>query len=222
MLGRGGPNPGGRPEKRVWDRRVELSPGVSDQCPIPPAPVSTPASFLHFRFRPATQVSPTYNQSSAGLAEPQFWHGRTSSGHVAIFLRANRGARSTPGHKPHPPRGSEWLSPGGAGEPKTANGRREAGSELEKGGDAEKRLQGLRDHGRRRRRVGPGSFRPGGHRAYGAGITVLADRVLAPTLEPCKPLEMPSSCLAWLYCLSHTCGTCHTLPSHSIYLIDMC
>lgn len=167
--------------------------------PFPPAPVPTPASFLHFRFRPATQARPPYNQSGAGLVEPQFRHERASSGHVATFLRANRDARSTPGHKPHPPGGSEWLSPGGAGERKIANGRREAGSGLKRGGGAEKRLQGGRGRGRRRRRAGHRRFRPGGRGAFGAGITGPAERVLAPTLATRRPLEMLPSGLASLY-----------------------
>lgn len=135
--------------------------GPRTRAPFPPPPVPTPASFLHFRFRPATQARPTHNQSRAGLVEPQFRHERASSGHVATFLRANRAARSTPGHKPHPPRGSEWLSPGGAGERETANGRREAGSGLKRGGGSEKKLQGRRGRGRRRPRACSRRFRPG-------------------------------------------------------------
>lgn len=187
---------------RAKNRRAESVQGPPTNPPFPPAPVPTPASFLHFRFRPATQARPTYNQSGAGLVEPQFRHEAVSSGHVATFLRANRDTRSTPGLKPHPPRGSEWLSPGGAGKWETANGRREAGSGPKRGGGAEKRLQGRRGGAWRRPRAGHCRVRPGGRGAFGAGITGLAERVLEPTLATWRPLEMPPSGLASLYRLS--------------------
>lgn len=118
---------GGRGSRSGTDE-LNTTQGSRDSPSISSAPVPPPASRLHFCFRPTTQARPAYRQSRAGAAELQFRPKPASSGHVAAFLRANRSARSTPGSKPHPPQGSEWLSPGGAGEQETANGRCEAGS----------------------------------------------------------------------------------------------
>lgn len=143
---------GGAPGREAGDAGQELTgriqPGSPEQPPTAPSSRPHTCIFLHFRFRLATHASPTYNQSRAGLAEPLSRPERASSGHVATFLRANRDARSSPGHKPHPPRGSEWLSPE----------RREDGSQPM--GDA-RRAQGWRGAGRREKAAGAASSRQG-------------------------------------------------------------
>ena len=74
------------PGKQIREGWAELSPGVPNQPPIFPTPVFKPASFLHFRFRPATGARPAYHQSSPSVAELQFRHRQGCSGHVTAFL----------------------------------------------------------------------------------------------------------------------------------------
>lgn len=77
--------------------------GVRGQFPAHPAPVPTPPSFLHFRFRPETLARPRHHQSSGVMAELQFRHKRASFGHVAAFRTAYQGIRSTQASSPaHP------------------------------------------------------------------------------------------------------------------------
>lgn len=125
--------PGGRLRKRDKDGRVEPSPGVPGQPRIPHSPCSPTCISPLLPFPADDAGLPRLLPSSAGVAGPQFRHKPASSGHVAAFLRANPGVRSTPWPQAPPPRSSEWLSPGRAGEQETTNGKCKAGSGPEKG-----------------------------------------------------------------------------------------
>lgn len=145
---------------RRWAREAGKGSRDSPQLPqtLSPHLHPSPTSASGRRPRPA----PPHYQSSAGVTKPQFRRKRASSGHVAVFRRANWVARVTPGGKPRPPRGSEWLSLERAGEQGPANGSPEAGSEMprSRGRSAGKGLQWLHVHSRWRPRACPSCSLP--------------------------------------------------------------
>lgn len=174
--GRGGPRPGGSPGSRSGTGGLN---SVQGSQPSPPPPQLL---FPHLHLSttsasgrrpgpapPITNPVVVWLSLSLGLLRPRHRLPQSQSGRALH-----------PGFKPHPPRGSEWLSSGRAGEEETANGRREAGSRPRRGGGSRKGLQWRRDCGRRRPRADPGRFRPGRSRAVCSRINASADKVLAP------------------------------------------
>lgn len=173
---RGGPRPGGSPGSRSGTGGLNSVQG-SQRSPPPPQLLSP---HLHLSTTSASgrrpgPAPPTTNPVVVWLSLSL---GLLRSRHRLPQSQSGRALH--PGFKPHPPRGSEWLSPGRAGEEETANGRREAGSRPWRGGGSRRGLQWRRDCGRRRPRADPGRFRPGRSRALCSRINASADKVLAP------------------------------------------
>lgn len=101
------------------------------------------------------------------------------------FPQSQLGRALHPWPQAPPPQGSEWLSSGGAGEQKAANGRCEAGSGTERGGAPGNGCSGSAIAAGGAREPIPAVL------AVCAPIYTSAGRVLAPSCVTWSPLEMP-------------------------------